>query len=212
MGLLDIFKGKTEIDAFGNYHLLDTAGRWDTGYKTDTKELVKFVKKHLKGRTLEKQLEYKVSDKNISETINKAKTSGHGIFYIPTKLINNEDYDYVSGFKIMDAPIQNNHEKINGKFKDLVILNIKKNHEYWKKKIDYDGRIRSFSYQFLNLDKEEYELLKPFEKKIMRQSDKLIDTYIDFYNVIHTGLLKTEKRKKYPIDQFRSFLGFEEIS
>ena len=81
-----------------------------------------------------------------------------------------------------------------------------------EKKIDYDGRIRSFSYQFLNLDNEEYELLKPFEKKIMRQGDKLIDTYIEFSNAIFTGLLNTEKRKKYPIDQFRSFLGFEEAN
>ena len=32
----------------------------------------------------------------------------------------------------------------------------------------------------------------------------------EFYNAIFTGLLNTDKRKKYPIDQFRSFLGFEE--
>ena len=121
MGLFDIFKGNTEPDTFGKYNLLNTAGKFDTGYKQDTKELVKFVKKHLKDGTLKKEFDYKVSDENISETINKAKTSGHGIFYIPTKLISNEDYDRVSGFKIMDAPIQNNHEKINGKFKDLVI-------------------------------------------------------------------------------------------
>ena len=52
----------------------------------------------------------------------------------------------------------------------------------------------------------EYE----YEKKILRKGDKLIDTYIDFYNTIYTGLFNSDKRKKYPIDQFRSFLGFEE--
>ena len=102
--------------------------------------------------------------------------------------------------------------EVNGKYKDLVVLNISKNHEYWEKKIDYDGRIRSFSYQFINLDKQEYELLKPYEKKILRKGDKLIDTYIEFFNTIYTGLFNTDKRKKYPIDQFRSFLGFEEQS
>ena len=212
MGLFDIFKGKTEVDTFGKYNLLNTAGKWDTGYKTDEKGMVKFIKKHLKDGTLDKELDYKISDENINETINKVKTSDHGIFYIPARLINDNETKTVMGFKIMDMPIPNNHEKINGKYKDLIILNISKNHKYWEKKIDYDGRIRSFSYQFLNLDTEEYKLLKPFEKKIMRQGDKLIDTYIEFYNAIFTGLLNTDKRKKYPIDQFKSFLGFEETS
>jgi len=210
MGLFDIFKVKTEVDTFGKYNLLNTAGRWNTGYKTDEKGMVKFIKQHLKDGNLEKELDYKISDENINETINKVKTSDHGFFYIPARLINNNETKTVMGFKIIDVPIPNNHEKINGKYKDLIILNISKNHKYWEKKIDYDGRIRSFSYQFLNLDTEEYNLLKPFEKKIMRQSDKLIDTYIEFYNAIFTGLLNTDKRKKYPIDQFRSFLGFEE--
>ena len=134
MGLFDIFKVNNEVDAFGEYNLLSTAGKFDTGYKQDTKGLVKFVKKHLKNGTLKKELDYKVSDENINETINKAKTSGHGIFYIPARLINNDEHDVVKGFKIIDAPFQNNHDEINGKFKDLVVLNIRKNHEYWKKK------------------------------------------------------------------------------
>ena len=195
MGLFDIFKVNNEVDTFGKYNLLSTAGKFHTGYKQDTKGLIKFVKKHLKSGSLKKELDYKVSDENISETINKVKTSGHGIFYIPAKLINNDE-----------------HDEINGKYKNLVVLNISKNHEYWEKKIDYDGRIRSFSYQFINLDKQEYELLKPYEKKILREGDKLIDTYIEFYNTIYTGLFNTDKRKKYPIDQFRTFLGFEEQS
>ena len=48
MGLFDIFKVNNEADIFGKYNLLSTAGKFDTGYKQDTKGLVKFVKKHLK--------------------------------------------------------------------------------------------------------------------------------------------------------------------
>ena len=46
MGLFDIFKVNNEADIFGKYNLLSTAGKFDTGYKQDTKGLVKFVKKH----------------------------------------------------------------------------------------------------------------------------------------------------------------------
>ena len=72
---------------------------------------------------------------------------------------------------------------MHGKY--LVVLNISKNHEYWEKKIDYDGRIRSFSYQFINLDKQEYELLKPYEKKILRKGDKLIDRNTLMFVALH---------------------------
>ena len=46
MGLFDIFKVNNEVDTFGKYNLLSTAGKFDTGYKQDTKGLIKFVKKH----------------------------------------------------------------------------------------------------------------------------------------------------------------------
>ena len=50
-----------------------------------------FIKKHLKDGTLDKELDYKISDENINETINKVKTSDHGIFYIPARLINDNE-------------------------------------------------------------------------------------------------------------------------
>ena len=48
MGIFDIFKGSSEVDVFGTYNLLSTAGKFDTGYKQDTKGLIKFVKKRPK--------------------------------------------------------------------------------------------------------------------------------------------------------------------
>ena len=49
--------------------------------------------------------------------------------------------------------------------KSLIILNIKNDQEWWSNKIDYEEEIRSISMQMIDLDDEEYNLLKPFEKK-----------------------------------------------
>ena len=43
MGIFDIFK--SEKKEIGTMNCLATAGKWDTGYKQDTKGLVKFIKK-----------------------------------------------------------------------------------------------------------------------------------------------------------------------
>ena len=193
MGFFDIFK--TEKKEIGTMNCLATAGRWDTGYKTDTKGLVKFIKKNLKDGTLKKELDYKFVDKKVNETINEVKTP-QGIFYIARNLINHKDFDVVKAFKITKN--------------ELIIFNVCNDQNYWAKKIDYDGEIRSLTFQFVDLDIDEYNLLKPFEKKIMKKSEKLINTYLDLRTVIFTGLLDTKKRKKYPINRFMTFVGFEE--
>jgi len=193
MGFFDIFK--TEKKEIGTMNCLATAGRWDTGYKTDTKGLVKFIKKNLKDGTLKKELDYKFVDKKVNETINEVKTP-QGIFYIARNLINHKDFDVVKAFKITKN--------------ELIIFNVCNDQNYWAKKIDYDGEIRSLTFQFIDLDIDEYNLLKPFEKKIMKKSEKLINTYLDLRTVIFTGLLDTKKRKKYPINRFMTFVGFEE--
>ena len=126
MGLFDIFKG--EKKQIGTMNCLATAGRWATGYKTDTKGLVKFIKKNLKDGTLKKELEYKFVDEKVNETINKVKTP-QGIFYIARNLINHKDIDVVKAFKITKE--------------ELIIFNVCNNQNYWAKKIDYDGEIIS---------------------------------------------------------------------
>ena len=45
----------------------------------------------------------------------------------------------------------------------------------------------------------------------MKKSESLVKTWGNLYNVIYKGLFETEKRKKYPINSFMSFLGFEEV-
>ena len=193
MGIFDIFKG--EKKQIGTMNCLATAGRWDTGYKTDTRGLVKFIKKNLKDGTLKKELDYKFVDKKVNETINQVKTP-QGIFYIARNLINHKDIDVVKAFKITKE--------------ELIIFNVCNNQNYWAKKIDYDGEIRTLTFQFIELDKDEYKLLKPFEKKIMKKSENLIDTYLDLREVILNGLFATKKRKAYPINRFMTFIGFEE--
>ena len=194
MGIFDIFKG--EKKEMGTMNCLATAGRWDTGYKTDTKGLVKFIKKNLKDGTLKKELDFKFVDEKVNETINQVKTP-QGIFYIARNLINHKDIDVVRAFKITKD--------------ELIIFNVYNNQNYWTKKIDYDGEIRTLTFQFIELDENEYKLLKPFEKKIMKKSEKLIDTYLDLREVIFNGLFATEKRKEYPINRFMTFVAFEEL-
>ena len=101
------------------------------------------------------------------------------------------------GFKIID--------------KTLIILNIQNDQDWWSKKLNYDEEIRSVSMQIIELDDGEYNLLKPFEKKITQgKNKKFIDNYMDLYQVIFDGLFKTDKRKKYPINRFVSLVGFRE--
>ena len=194
MGIFDIFK--SEKKEIGTMNCLATAGKWDTGYKQDTKGLVKFIKKKIKDGTLKKELDYKFVDTKVNETINQVKTP-QGIFYIARNLINHKDIDIVKAFKITKD--------------ELIIFNVCNNQNYWSKKIDYDGEIRTLTFQFIELDKDEYKLLKPFEKKIMKKSEKLIDTYLDLREVIFNGLFATKKRKEYPINRFMTFVGFEEV-
>ena len=96
--------------------------------------------------------------------------------------------------------------------KSLIILNIKNDQDWWSKKIDYEEEIRSISMQMIELDSEEYNLLKPFEKKIAQgKNKKFLDIYFELYELIFEGLFKTDKRKKYPINSFVSLVGFREV-
>ena len=96
--------------------------------------------------------------------------------------------------------------------KSLIILNIKNDQDWWSKKIDYEEEIRSISMQMIELDSEEYKLLKPFEKKIAQGKNKqFLDIYFELYELIFQGLFKTDKRKKYPINSFVSLVGFREV-
>jgi len=198
MGIFDVFKSKTVVKEIGTVNCVNIGGKFDTGHKVDNKALFKYLNDHIKKKTLKKEYSTTIKDKTISDTINEVKVASAGSFFIPRNFINEKDYEKTMGFRIID--------------KSLIILNIKNDQEWWSTKIDYEEEIRSISMQMIDLDDEEYNLLKPFEKKIAQgKNKKFLDTYFELYELIFDGLFKTDKRKKYPINSFVSLVGFREI-
>ena len=198
MGIFDVFKSKLVVKEIGNLNCVNIGGKFDTGHKVDNKALFKYLKDHIKKKTLKKEFSSKINEKIINDTVNELKVKSAGIFFIPSNFINHKDYEKIMGFKIID--------------KTLIILNIQNDQDWWSKKLNYDEEIRSVSMQIIELDNGEYNLLKPFQKKITQgKNKKFIDNYIELYQVIFEGLFKTDKRKKYPINSFVSLIGFREV-
>ena len=198
MGIFDVFKSKPDVKEIGNLNCVNIGGKFYTGHKVDNKALFKFLKDHIKKNTLKKEFSSKINEKIISDTVNELKVGSAGIFFVPSNFINHKDYEKIMGFKIVD--------------KTLIILNIQNDQDWWSKKLNYDEEVRSVSMQIVELDDSEYNLLKPFEKKITQgKNKKFIDNYIELYQVIFDGLFKTDKRKKYPINSFVSLVGFREV-
>lgn len=198
MGIFDVFKSKPIVKEIGNLNCVNIGGKFDTGKKVDNKALFKYLNGHIKKKTLKKEFATTIKDKTISDTINEVKVASAGSFFIPRNFINEKDYEKTMGFRIID--------------KSLIILNIKNDQEWWSTKVDYEEEIRSISMQMIDLDDEEYNLLKSFEKKITQgKNKKFLDTYFELYELIFDGLFKTDKRKKYPINSFVSLVGFRKI-
>ena len=63
----------------------------------------------------------------------------------------------------------------------------------------------------LTLSKDEYELIKTFEKGFDSNS-KSLATWVKFLDNdgAYGALFDTPKRKKYPINRFQTYLAFEE--
>ena len=123
-----------------------------------------------------------------------------------------DDSTSMTGFRIVDTDVT--YEKKEMKFKKsktLIILSVHNNQKWWAKKINYEKVMRSIGFQFVDLDKDEYELIKTFEKGFDSNS-KSLATWIKFLdnNGAYGALLDTPKRKKYPINRFQSYLAFEE--
>ena len=123
----------------------------------------------------------------------------------------------VCAFKILENKIGVEGEKVKkGNFKILTILYIqnqtKPENTIGGKDVGYSKRIRDLSFQFIVLDKNEYKHLKPWGKMY---SNTKGGEYAaawdkgDMYNAIFgdDGLFATNKRKKYPINYFQSFLA-----
>ena len=235
MGIFDIFKSKAED--FGTLHCLNIR-EWNDGYKLNTKDLVNFVKKQTKNKSesefinfVEKREQYrKFEDKNISDTLNKitcTKYNGEDDLLLPK--INHFIYPknfvdahlkQVFAFKILKHNVGIEDEKAKeGNFKILTILWIQNQtepeHTIAGKDVGYSKRIRDLSFQFIVLDKMEYEHLKPWEKMYSNtKGDEYAEAWDkgDMNNAIFgdDGIFATKKRKKYPVNYFQAFLAFEE--
>jgi hypothetical protein len=120
----------------------------------------------------------------------------------------------IAGFRVLDTEVT--YDKKDGykfeKSKTLIILSLDRKQKYldfWKKKLSWDKAVHYIGFQFVDLDEDEYELLKPFEKKLSTKSSKLHGDWSKFLEV-HDVLFTTPKRKKYPINRFQTYLAFEE--
>ena len=227
MGLFDIFKEKPTT--VGTLHGMDLR-EWNDGYKSDEKAIIKFIKKKLDSMSSEEFLSFlkkrasyrKFVDHEANETMNKITVTEpkgvlHGltslgfVFY-PKKALTLDMN--IAGFRVVDMDIP---KKAHGgvkfeKSKTLIILSLDRKQEYldfWKKKLSWGKAVHQIGFQFVDLDKDEYELLKPFENKLSTKSSKLHDTWGKFIDV-HDVLFDTPKRKKYPINRFQTYLVFEE--
>ena len=54
MGIFDVFKSKPDVREIGNLNCVNIGGKFDTGYKVDNKALFKYLKDHIKKKTLKK--------------------------------------------------------------------------------------------------------------------------------------------------------------
>ena len=233
MGIFDVFK--TNKKTFGTLHCFN-AREWDTGYKVDTKGLVNFAKEQNKGKSNEEIFDLlakrpgyrKFEDKNINETLNKISCVKYfndvsknidllpkiDFFIYPKNFV----YKKVLAFRILNSNLSIQNDKIKkSKTKFLVILKIENQPKpgIAKKDVNFDNKIRDLSFQYVVLDKLEYNLLKPYEKTFKNLKDDVYAKAWDkgeMYNTIfgENGLFATEKRKKYPIDYFQSYQAFEE--
>ena len=54
MGIFDVFKSKPDVREIGNLNCVNIGGKFDTGHKVDNKALFKYLKDHIKKKTLKR--------------------------------------------------------------------------------------------------------------------------------------------------------------
>jgi hypothetical protein len=151
----------------------------------------------------------------ISVTEPKGDTLGMtklGFIFYPRNLLKDKTDDtQPTGFRIVDSDVSFENKEVKfEKSKTLIILTVHNNQEWWTKRINYGKEIRSIGFQFVDLDEDEYEFIKSYEEKLIKNDSKLNDVWGDFITDKHNALFDTEKRKTYPINRFQSYVAFEE--
>jgi|TARA_B110000008_G_scaffold277014_1_gene317465 hypothetical protein len=228
MGLFDIFKDEENLNGLGICHGLDLR-EWNDGYESDEKKIIQFVNNSIDEMSyqgflsmLKKRDSYrKFTDQELSGKMNKmfiTKSLNDTVsiipdvkyIYYPSIFLDLEHEETPTGYRILDTDQMYDGESlVSGKFKTLAIISFNNNQDYWGKKINSDKPIRSVGFQFVDLDDDEYDLIKANEKDILKENlvqDAWGKMHVDIYN----GLFKTEKRKKYPINRFQTYLIFKE--
>ena len=219
MGLFDLFKSKNPLeDVLTTLHCI-SANQWsEAGKRLTPKELIKksksldddefinYIKKSQRYLKLENHLE-------INEGISKISCSGDikGNFVFPSYYLNFDKKSdvLVQGMRIIKSKVSynpNDGYKISDGF-SLEILNI----GLEDKKTFKPRKCHNITFQYVDLDKDEYKYIKPLYSKTTNiNKDGLYNDVMELFKGYHYGLGATEKRKAYPINRYNSFYGFKE--
>jgi len=231
MGIFDIFKTKTsdapKATTLENLSCI-CINEWNDGYTATGPQVIDFIKEKIETVSYEKFISFlkkrdeylRITDEVLNDEkkypMNKIKLKGqiNGFFPYPRHFLNlnSEDWDIVS-YRIVDSKTRYIPEKIGGNgmeignFKCLEILTI---HDQINK-YPCDNPTRGTGIQFVDLDDDEFKLLKPLDDKLRKYNDKKIYNYwLDMWNGIYKGIFKTKKRKEFPINRYNSFTCFGE--
>ena len=202
--------------------------------KTEDGEIEKVYKSYTEGELisyLKKQENYlKVSDKKVSDKMNLIELKGTyiGNFIYP---INSLKRDRVQSYRIDEMEDRFIPESMGGKgwekgnFNCLQIFNIEKP----LNELTLGNHIgRKVFMQLIDLDDEEYNFIKDYDDKIKqlilvvkknkplpnlsvkKATEELETSYTDMRDAIHDGMFKTEKRKKFPINRYDSYVSWSD--
>ncbi len=229
MGLFDIFK--EPLTDLGTRHAIDLS-RWNDGYSMEEDKFVQFINNKIDSMTNADFLNYlritdgyrKFVDQYLKGKIGKITISKpldmnfskhdslpyfNYIFY-PKIFLDKKHNEEPSGYIIVDSnQMWDGKKTISGNFKTLVLVHFNNNQDYWGDKINYKKEVRSIGFQYVDLDEAEYNLLEPFESKLKKFSS-MEKTWGEVHVIIYNKIFKTEKRRKFPINRFQTYLAFEE--
>ena len=214
-------------DILGTFHSFCNTktqdGEIEKVYNSYTEgELISYLKKQ--------ENDLKVSDKKVSDKMNLIELKGtyKGNFIYP---ISSLKRDRVQSYRIDEVEDRFVPESMGGKgwekgnFNCLQILNIEK--PLNELRLGNHIGCKIFM-QLIDLDEQEYNFIKDYDAKIkqltlviktkkplpslsvQKATEELETSYTDFRDSIHDGIFETEKRKKFPINRFDSYVSWSD--
>ena len=170
-------------------NVIDEISQWlkSMSYEEFIDSLIKNVSK--------KESALKVINSEIESGINQVQLEGSlsGYFIYPKSYLNKE---HLQTFRLADE---------DGK-KYLQIFNIYPE----QNKYPCEKSTMEMFVQYVDLDKDEHELLKPLHDRMKNLKDPKLEKYIEaMHKAIFEELLLTEKRKAKPINFFEPYTCFQ---